>query len=307
MSESTLQELPTTVDEPGGRLETDAELLQQFVESRDEAAFAELVRRHGPTVLGVCRRVLDNPADADDAFQMTFLVLARRSAEILQPELLGNWLFGVAYQTASKARRTRRRRESMRTSAPPADSPQPDKVALLRELQSVVDEELHELPERYRTLLILAFYEELTHEQIAARLGWPPGSVSRRMSKARELLRNRLKKRGLTLTAGLLMVMLHQLELNAAVPTELAGSTSALAATLPHDDLLGETVAQGAASSQLFGVLRMWLSGFLLALLTLGIMGVIGNSTSTGKADAEPQEAPVEPVEPPHAMCPGSR
>jgi RNA polymerase sigma factor (sigma-70 family) len=145
-------------------------------------------------VLGVCRRVLDNDHDAEDAFQATFLVLVRRAGSIGRPELLANWLYGVAYRTAKKARtaiRRRRRHERLAGSVPraaPVD-------AAWHEQQALLDEELQGLPDEYRAPLVLCYLEGKTHAEAARQLGCPPGSMSTRLARGRELLRERLEKR----------------------------------------------------------------------------------------------------------------
>ena len=172
----------------------DGELLEEFVARRDEAAFEALLRRHGPMVLGVCRRVLSDCNDADDAFQATFLVLIRNAGSLSRPELLGNWLYGVAYRTAARLRaqaaaRQRRERQAMHElAAPPAEDP------AWREVRSLLDEELNRLPERYRRPFVLCHLEGLTNEEAARRLGCPKGTVASRASRARERLRDRLER-----------------------------------------------------------------------------------------------------------------
>jgi RNA polymerase sigma factor (sigma-70 family) len=145
-------------------------------------------------VLSVCRRVLGDGPDAEDAFQATFLILVQKAATIAQPELLSNWLFGVAARTARKARTTAARRthhERQAVVVPPAPPPDSDWDDLLRFL----DEELERLPQKYRAPLVLCYLDGLTNEQAARRLGWPSGSISYRLARARELLRQRLGRR----------------------------------------------------------------------------------------------------------------
>jgi RNA polymerase sigma factor (sigma-70 family) len=172
---------------------TDGELLQRFTQTRDGGAFEALVLRHGPMVLAVCRRVLGHTQDAEDAFQGTFLVLARRAAPIARPELLGNWLYGVAYRTACKARLATARRcqrermlAALELSAPP-ETASP-------ELRTLLHEELEQLPARYRAPLVLCYLEGLTNQEAARRLGWPAGSISYRLARGRQMLHHRLVK-----------------------------------------------------------------------------------------------------------------
>src|SRR5262249_34368415 len=150
---------------------TDGELLEAHLRRRDEAALAALVRRHGSMVWGVCRRVLHNHHDAEDAFQATFLVLVRKAASIVPRDMVGNWLYGVAHQTALKARTTtakRRRRERTLTGMPePAMAEQP----VWRDLQPLLDEELSRLPDKYRAVIVLCDLEGKTRKEAARQLG----------------------------------------------------------------------------------------------------------------------------------------
>jgi RNA polymerase sigma factor (sigma-70 family) len=181
----------------------DGELLRRFAAGREEAAFAGLVRRHGAMVFGVCRRLLHDLHDAEDAFQATFLLLARRAASVRQPESVASWLYGVAYRVARKARAAAARRPEV--GANPAEPPSPaDPVAeaAWHELRPVIDEELNRLPEKYRAPLVLCYLEGRTNEEAARLLGWTRGTVSGRLARARDLLRPRLARRGLALAAG---------------------------------------------------------------------------------------------------------
>jgi RNA polymerase sigma factor (sigma-70 family) len=176
----------------------DAQLLDGFVSRGDEAAFAALVTRHGPMVLGVCQRVLGNSHDAADAFQGSFLVLARRAAAIRKPEAVSSWLYGVAYRVATrmKSSASRRRLREQELPAPGLETP-PD--LSWRELLAGLDEELHRLPEKNRQPVILCFLEGLSQEEAAAHLGCKRSTLKRRLDRGRELLRRRLIRRGLTL------------------------------------------------------------------------------------------------------------
>ncbi len=174
---------------------SDEQLVDWFVHQGEEAAFAALVRRHGPMVLSVCRRLLRNSHDTEDAFQATFLVLAEKASRLRQPELLANWLYGVAYRTALHARRrTSRRSEREREAATPSTSSGESEIEA-REVRRILDEELQALPEKYRTPLVLCYLEGMTNEEAARRLGWPSGSMSHRLARGRELLRERLESR----------------------------------------------------------------------------------------------------------------
>lgn len=172
---------------------TDRQLLERFVKNCDESAFQTLVQRYGAMVLGVCRRVLSNADEADDAFQATFLVLVRRAGTIEMPDLLGNWLYGVAYRIARKARAQLAKRSQPKLPMTAMSSTDPQMEAALRELQARLDEELEKLPVKYRAPLVLCYLEGLSNREAAQRLGWPIGSISHRLARGRELLRHRLQ------------------------------------------------------------------------------------------------------------------
>jgi RNA polymerase sigma factor (sigma-70 family) len=206
---------------------TDAELLERFVARRDHDAFAALVRRHGPMVFGVCRRVLRDPHDAEEAFQVTFLVLVRKAGRVRQPERLANWLYGVAHRVACKAKvASARRGAHERAAARTVDGPVTvgsDET----ELRAVLDEELVALPEKYRAALVLCYLEGLTNEEAARRLGWPTGSMSYRLARGRELLRRRLARRGLVclLLWPVFMQVLSERAHAGSVPDDLVRAT----------------------------------------------------------------------------------
>ena len=185
-----------------GTAASDGELLDCFVKQRDSVAFRNLVVRHGPSVLRVCRGVLRDPHEADDAFQVTFLVLFRKAPSIQDPESLGGWLRGVAYRTAVGSRRhAARRRVIERTLAdmPTGENSRPE---LAPELRQMIREELDRLPDFYRQPLTLCYLEGLTHQEAAIRLGWPVGTVKVRLVRGRRLMRERLGRHGAVLVAG---------------------------------------------------------------------------------------------------------
>jgi RNA polymerase sigma factor (sigma-70 family) len=211
----------------------DQELLQRFIEQRDGTAFAAVVERHGPMVLGVCRRILHHEQDAEDAFQATFLALARKAGSLRCRETVGNWLYRVASHVALKAR-TAAARRSAREARATAHAPAPNAVCemTLREARELLDEELARLPERLRAPLVLCCLEGTTRDEAAGQLGWSLGTLKRRLVQARALLRSRLSRRGLTLSSAWLAVLLSPGSTTATVPAALAAAV-VLAALAP--------------------------------------------------------------------------
>jgi RNA polymerase sigma-70 factor (ECF subfamily) len=193
---------------------TDYQLLERFVTLHDEAAFSTLAHRHAALVLGVCRRVLRNEHDAEDTFQATFLVLARKAGGLPCRESVGPWLSGVAYRLALHARTARGRcrvqpvglllGDGAEALDLPSSLADPETETGRRELSRLVREELARLPEKYRAPVTLCYLEGKTNEQAARELGWPSGSMSRRLERGRQLLHERLTGRGI----GLLILLL---------------------------------------------------------------------------------------------------
>jgi RNA polymerase sigma factor (sigma-70 family) len=203
-----------------GQDATDRQLLERFVLHRDEIAFESLVRCHGPMVFGVCRRVLGNVHDAEDAFQVTFLILARKAASLRQRGAVGSFLHGVAYRAAMQAKRASARRRAREACA----MPQPDSAEdIWGGLREVLDEELGRLPEKYRAPLVLCDLEGRTRKEAARQLGLPEGTVASRQARGRRLLAQRLTRHGLSLSGGALAVTLSKGV--AAVPASLLGAT----------------------------------------------------------------------------------
>jgi RNA polymerase sigma factor (sigma-70 family) len=205
-------------------VDSDAQLLARFI-AGSEPAFGALVRRHGPMVFGVCRRVLGHLQDAEDAFQAAFMVLARQAGSIRKSASLASWLYGVAFRVACKARRAKRCRPIGETHAQfaPVDSAVPD--AAWRELCAILDEELNRLPEAYRSVLVLCYLEGKTNEDAAKHLGCSKGTVSSRVWRGRTLLRERLIRRGLTLSAGVAVGLFGVSTASGAVPGKLVYAT----------------------------------------------------------------------------------
>ncbi len=208
----------------GGCVRSDRDLLQSFWANRDELAFTALVYRHGPMVLRVCRRVLRHEQDAEDAFQAAFLVFARSAAAVRKPDVLGPWLYGVAYRTAMKAKRTaaRRRRHETRQSnvACPASA-----TSAWDGIQATLDEEIQRLAEPYKSAFVLCVLEGKTGPEVAAVLNVKEGTVSSRLTRARQQLQRRLLRRGIKLATALAAVSVSDLGAKAGVPALLAEAT----------------------------------------------------------------------------------
>jgi RNA polymerase sigma-70 factor (ECF subfamily) len=267
--------------------EEDGELLRRFITAGEEAAFAGLVRRHGAMVFGVCRRLLNDIHDAEDAFQATFLVLARRAASIRKPDAVASWLYGVAYRVARRARMARRTCP-LTDAVEPISSADPVAEASWRELRPVIDEELNRLPEKYRAPLVLCYLEGRTNEEAARLLGWTKGTVSGRLARARDLLRPRLARRGLALPVGGVAAVLAHAEgapaalLETTVKTALAGSASVPATVL----------AEGVMRAMF--VKKM--TTLAAVVLTLGLagagIGLLRQPGPVAAGDGEEKEAP---------------
>ena len=180
----------------------DGQLLERYLTRRDEDAFEALVDLHGPMVLGLCRRMLRDPRDIEDAFQATFLVLVRKAPAIRDRNLLSNWLYGVAFRVARRARtRTLRRRDRETTVGDAGWSRRGRRLPDRLEVDPMLDQELSRLPEKYRVPLILCYLRGQTHDQAAAELRCPVGTVRSRLARGRDLLRKRLTRRGFAPTA----------------------------------------------------------------------------------------------------------
>ncbi len=243
---AAIRELGTLFNEGAVGMLSDGQLLDRFVERREASAFEAIVERYGPLVWGVCRRVLRDHHDAEDAFQATFLVLARKAASVMPREKLGNWLYGVAFQTAMKARATRAKRRVRERPAREMTEPEAVPDEHVDEMLSRLDREVTRLPETYRMPIILCELEGKTHRQAAEQLGWPVGTVSGRLSRARALLARRMSRRDSPLTAGVLAVPLAHDAARAGVPANLVRPT-AQAASL---SMAGKAATAGVVSAR---------------------------------------------------------
>jgi RNA polymerase sigma factor (sigma-70 family) len=204
---------------------SDADLLDRFVRRGEQDAFALLLHRHAGMVLHVGRRVLHHEQDAEDVFQATFLLLARKAAAIRKRASVASWLYGVAYHLALKARAQDQRRRAREQKAVDMPKPAAGCAAAWRELQEVLHDELHRLPAKYQAPLVLCYLEGKTHEEAARLLGWPLGTVRGRVARARDRLRDRLARRGLALSAALFGTVLAAGGAGAGVPARLLEPT----------------------------------------------------------------------------------
>jgi RNA polymerase sigma factor (sigma-70 family) len=291
-------------EEVGGAL-SDGQLLERFVGGRDQAAFETLFWRHGPMVLAVCRRLL-GPADAEDAFQATFLVLVRKAASIGRREAVGAWLYRVAYRVALRARSSARPAMDLPPEGPPAA---PDEeAAAWRDLRPLLDEAIAGLPEKYRAPVVLCYLEGRTNEEAARELGCPKGTVAVRLMRARERLRRRLERCRLLLPAALLAVVLSGRARAEPVEAALAGTTiKAALGAAAGGTMTGAASAHAAALAQ--GAMRaMYLRKMKLTVAFLIALGVIvgggvwwqqhaANAAPPGKEEpAKPAPGPAAPA-----------
>jgi RNA polymerase sigma factor (sigma-70 family) len=280
----------------------DAQLLGAFVATRDEAAFAALVRRHGPMVLGVCRRVVGDSHLAEDAFQATFLVLARRAATVVPRHLVGPWLYGVAYRTALKARGSalRVRAKEKQVDAMPQPPVSPDDA--WADLQPVLDTELARLPDKYRVPVVLCDLGGRPQRQVARDLGIPAATLANRLAAARRLLAKRLTARGVALSAAAVGSALGWHAATSAVPPALATSTVKAACAAAAGTAVGLPVPVVQLSE---GVMRMFVlnklkavaTGLVTCLALLAGLGLVAGPSLW----AGPEEKPAAPKPVPKA------
>jgi RNA polymerase sigma factor (sigma-70 family) len=276
----------------------DGQLLQRFADASDEQAFAALVHRHGPLVLGVCRRILQNLHDAEDAFQATFLVLARRASAIRKPDSLASWLYEVAYRLARKMRADLSKRRQRETKVPPPAPVAPVDLTG-RELQTILDEELHHLADKYRQPLLLCYLEGLTQEEAAGQLGWPRGTLKRRLERGREMLKGQLNRRGLGLGAAIAVTLPAGEALAIPVPLALRANTAQAALLFaarqvpPAGLTSGRVVAlaEAALKSLLGSKIRVFVGLVLLAGLLSGAttLWLPREVASSGSAAVQPE------------------
>jgi RNA polymerase sigma factor (sigma-70 family) len=296
----------------------DAALLERFVQGRDDTAFAALVARHGPLVLSVCRRVVGHEQDAEDALQATFLVLARRASSIRTGQALASWLYQVAYRIACHSRAESRRRQNCLREIPMStvSTSNPASALVQAESLAALDRELMRLSEKDRAILVLCDLQGQTHEAAARTLGCPVGSISYRLSQARDLLRKRLTRDGLAPAGGLAALVTAAQQAQAALGPARAFATVQAALAFvglaagdpPSGPVLA--LAKGALHSMSLTTMRFALA-CVLTVATLGASGVVlaHHALDEGNAPARAQQLPIaqkgegkkpEPKAPPH-------
>jgi RNA polymerase sigma factor (sigma-70 family) len=308
--EKVIRHVRKVVVGDGGK--SDSQLLDSFLAANDQAAFEALVRRHGPMILAVCRRVLKNRHDAEDAFQATFLVFVRKAASIQKRELLANWLYGVAHRTAMKARTASARRckqEARVDAMPQTELASPD------ELIPRLDEALARLPEKYRVPVVLCDLEGMSRPDAARKLGWPVGTVNWRLAKARAMLAKRLSRQGVSLSVGAVAAAFSGERASASLPPAL------VAETVKAGTSIASGAVGGVISPTVFalteGVLKTMLveklktgTMMLLAVVLVGAGGLLISRSSLVASEptkgepevsqaSEPPKKDEEPPQPP--------
>jgi RNA polymerase sigma factor (sigma-70 family) len=278
---------------------SDGELLQRFAQARDEDAFALLLHRYGPMVLGLARRVVGDYQTAEDVFQATFLSLARKAHTIRSADALPGWLHGVAFRHALRTRRAAQRRQEREAAARPADTPTPLEHLTALELLSILDHELQALPETYRSPLVLCCLEGLSQENAAGLLGCSPGSVKGRVERGRALLRERLHKRGLSLPAALAGSLLVGRSA-VAMPPALVQTTLAAARTGTGAPA-AVALARGATGVLYLGASRS-IGAAILLVAVVGVgMGALGSGAASRSGPPTPRAAAKKPAAGPAA------
>ena len=278
---------------------SDGQLVERYVAQREEAVFEAIVHRQGPMVWGVCRRVLRDHHDAEDAFQASFLVLARKASSIVPREMVGNWLYGVAYQTAVKARASTFKRRGREKQVPEMPEPEAASAESGEDVLPVLDQELSRLPDKYRVPIVLCELEGKSHREAAEQLGWPVGTVSGRLSRARAMLAKRMARHGFVLTGGSLAVLLSQSSATARVPVSLIAYTTKAATLFAAGQAATGVVVSARVAALTEGVLKTMLmtklkiaTAGLMVLVALGAIGL----RSDGLSQRAKASSPVKGV-----------
>lgn len=285
-----LQQIRRVLHLGAGAELTDGQLLDCFIQQRDESAFAALVRRHGPMVWGVCRRALHNSHDAEDAFQAAFLVLVRKAASIRPREMVASWLYGVANNTAAKARAMIQKRRGREKQVAELPEPEAARQETVDDLPAVLDQELSGLPERYRIAILLCDLEGKTRKEAAHQLGVPEGTLSARLTRARRMLAGRLTRRGLKVSGGIMATALGQAA-SAEVPAAVVWNTVKAANGLAAGQAASVVSARVAALTE--GVLKtMLLQKLKIVAVVLVIVALLGTGTRLLTYRTQAEELP---------------
>jgi RNA polymerase sigma factor (sigma-70 family) len=277
---AVLRQLHRLADERPGNQPADEELLRAFLGRRDQAAFGLILRRHGPMVLRVCRRVLANLQDAEDVFQATFLFLAQQAGAIKKPASLASWLHGVARRMATNARRSAARRARHERHSRPAPDSDPARQAAWHELQAILDEEIEHLPETYREPLVRCCLEHHCCAEVAAQMGLQETTVRRRVSRARKILEGRLGRRGVPLTLAAAAVAIEDGRTAAAVAPALLRETAAAVTRL----VAAGGLTTGVASAGVAALLEGAKQALVVAKLKTALVALVGTLLLTGGA-----------------------
>jgi RNA polymerase sigma factor (sigma-70 family) len=251
----------------------DEQLLQRFLVGQDQTSFAALLRRHGPMVFAVCRRILGHHQDAEDAFQATFLVFARRAGSVIKRQSLASWLHTVACRTALEVRASNARRRQKERQV--ADMPHPPLAAAeIDDWRPLLDQELSRLPQKYRTLLVLCDLEGLCRKEAARQLGLPEGTVSSRLTTGRRMLAKRLSRHGLTLAGGALATARSPGLAEAQLPAQLVWSTlNACRGSLSAVPTSVALLTKGVLQSMFLSKMKL-VAGTIMVLSVVGAMGL---------------------------------
>jgi RNA polymerase sigma factor (sigma-70 family) len=272
---------------------TDGQLLDRFLVTRDEASFATLVRRHGPMVLAVCRRILHDFHHAEDAFQATFLILARKAATVTRHESVSGWLYQVAYHTAleaSAANDRRRGRERLMNDMPQRE----EAPAEAQDWRPLLDRELHHLPEKYRAAIVLCDLEGRTRKDAARLLKVPEGTLSSRLATGRQMLAKRLTRCGVALSGGVLAAALAQGTASAQIPVTWVSLTAKAALLMAAGQVAGLptpaiVLMNGVMKTMLMKKLRL----MVVTVMVLAVLGAAGFGYQTGDGSRAPHGDPV--------------
>jgi RNA polymerase sigma factor (sigma-70 family) len=281
---------------------TDGQLLDSFLQQKDRAALSALVRRHGPMVWGVCSRMLPSHHDAEDAFQATFLILVQKAATLPDPEMVGNWLYGVAHQTAVRMRALAARRGVRERQVAVLPEPTSAKPYVPADGEPVLDEALARLPQKYRVLLVLCHLEGKTLKEVARQLAIPPGTVASRLATARAMLAKQLSRLGVIVSGVVPGAVVSPPVASAGVPAAVASSTIKTAMLVAAGQRLEGTVSPTVAAlargvrkamftSKVKSVLAvalivgLALSGGVVGVHLLGVAAAVGRQPKDGGPD----------------------